>query len=619
MKHRLWSVSFGLVLLSAVAGCSVTGLAERERSIAVNRCQSSDDCPGGTVCNTTENRCLADSTTLETLLFDVSPTLASTNHVGQHFFQLGSELQLRNDNLLVLNGAAEVHGRVMTQPLEVCSLFFDGGKNQAADRSIPARITFIPRERTWGVPVANLAVSADSSESAPESYPFTAHVPAGVYDVYVEPFTVKFSSGEVLPPSCSLPPVLFRELSLEDGVTQLNLNVPVPDRLALEVQWPSGAGAFENWLVDMLEPRSGRVISTRSKPKITGSGDKLRYLALLDYVAVAGSENAAADQLVRLSPPAGATAPTLVFERAGLGLFSKDTAVIDQLSALPAPVSFSGSVTDADYAALKADLTLSASELDGLAPGSQAGFVRRTQTNDDGQFSLELLPGTYTVRAVPSQPVQPGAAPFAALTTTIKVARTPAQQAGRAIVLRRAEALSGQAVLPNGEGALGALVMAEVNPTSLSASVFQRALGEQPLVPRAVSTVIDDSGGGFTLYSDPGVFDLSVRPPEGSSSAWLVKPQVELGLASQSSRLSLPPAVAMGINVALRQGAANDPSASLSGAYVRAYALLDAAGELVSDPENAESAVAVGESQLDANGHVRIILPAKLDAPASNP
>jgi hypothetical protein len=51
----------------------------------------------------------------------------------------------------------------------------------------------------------------------------------------------------------------------------------------------------------------------------------------------------------------------------------------------------------------------------------------------------------------------------------------------------------------------------------------------------------------------------------------------------------------------------------LAGAYVRAYALLDADGALTSDPEAARAAVPIAETRLDTDARATVLLPATLN------
>jgi hypothetical protein len=256
-----WLSALSAVSVLAAAGCSVTGLAERERSIALNRCDENSDCGEGTEC--VGGLCLAPKGTLSTFLFEVSPTLTSASLAGERFFKVATLVPRAGGGYttdLRLN-AATVQGRVQSASLADCALFFTGAGLQAADGSIPANITFIPRERTWGVSAPNLPARLElpsQSTAAPSTYPFTAQLPEGKYDVYVEPFSVE-SSSPVLgtpPKSCSLPPFLYRQLTIQGGTTLLTLSEPVPTRLDLEVRWPAASSALGEWSVENLEPNN---------------------------------------------------------------------------------------------------------------------------------------------------------------------------------------------------------------------------------------------------------------------------------------------------------------------------------------------------------------------------
>jgi hypothetical protein len=122
--------------------------------------------------------------------------------------------------------------------------------------------------------------------------------------------------------------------------------------------------------------------------------------------------------------------------------------------------------------------------------------------------------------------------------------------------------------------------------------------------------VIDDVSGNFTFYAERGTFDFSVRPPEGSGFAWLVQPGLDLNAGPVALDVKrLPGPLHLTLNLALPSG----DSALLTGAHVRAYALLGEPGKLASSPETAVSAVPVAEGRVDARGDATLVLPARLE------
>ena len=174
--------------------------------------------------------------------------------------------------------------------------------------------------------------------------------------------------------------------------------------------WPPGDGKLNGWSVDMLDPRSGVVISNSVPLALAGGTpiDKSDYVATLTYLPVAGDASSqVADELLRLSPPTDRTppitAPTILLSRSALGLFDKDRGVFDALKTLPMPVTVKGQVTtEGTPVPAAASVTIVATKITGIDPGVLASFVRKVDVGADGQFEQELLPGTYRVTAVPS-------------------------------------------------------------------------------------------------------------------------------------------------------------------------------------------------------------------------
>lgn len=614
----------------ALAGCSVTALAEREESIASNHCVVNSDCPGQPC---VDSLCSAATGSLSTVLFEVLPRASVGQIAGAHLFKVVEDLPLAISSAdfryaLRLNDLSTVTGQVTASLPSGCDVLFKGADGasllpQASDGSIPARVRFSPVERMWGLAAQNTDAPLPTGLSGvtPASYPFQVQLPGGAFDVYVTPFDVEPSS--VMSAHCVLPPYLIRSLEL-GGTTSLKLAVPTPTHLDLSVRWPEGAQSLDGWSIDLLEPITGQVISTRVELKLpTSEAGSLVYAAPVDYIPVLNDDpSVTGSELVRLSPPANVVAPSLYFDRAGLSLFSPNTGVIDKLAAFPTPISFEGSVVAAASGdGVPASVTLTATEISGVPVGTYPSFIRQTATASDGTFKLQLLPGTYDVVAVPVASVDAQQAPLASARTTWKVLTSPAEQAGSAILLNASTTLTGNVFTSVGGGARGAQVTAQVAPASVASNVFDRATGhfsdeQVPLVPRAVNALIENQSGAFTMYAEPGIYDFSVRPPDGSGFAWLVVPGLNLLATSGAVALpdlSLPPPLPVPLSALLVDRA--NSVAQLSGAAVRLYALLDDKGSPTTDPRAAKSAVRVAETRLDANANATVLLPAQLNSP----
>lgn len=618
---------FGLLtLLLSATGCSLTSLAERERAIAVNDCGSEQSCPSGSYCS--EDRCVAESGTLSTLLFALS---ASADQLaGQQLFRTASVRPDGGRFTLDLDGVSRVTGTVQASAAPGCAEATDfrgpdsmESLRRSRDESIPVRLTFHPIERMLGLPVSSSTTVSKLTGGGmvPDTYPFRLQLPAGRYDVYIQPFDVVVTSLEVAPEGCALPPELIRG-ALFDGEVLFSHRMPLPAHLDLKVKWTDRATTLEGWVVDMLEPVTGRVISTRAPLSLpTDTVDALVYSVGLDYLPVLeNDQQVTGNEIVRLSPPDPTKAPSVLFQRSALELFAKGQGVIDQLAAVPNPVSLEGQVIDVDSgAAQRANVTLTATELLGMPAGTLTAFTRSVQTREDGTFVLDVLPGTYRVLTIPAQDVNAADAPFAANEVTWKIAASPARQAGRAVALSRARAVTGAVFTPWEDPARGVSISVEPSPGTIVTDVFARAIGELPLVPRSTTSGVSDNGA-FELFADPGtpdkpnLFDLSVRPPTASGFPWLLLPRLELGEDTVNvGELQLASPVQLELTAELR---GNSQSGDLlSGANLRVYALLDAEGKPTNDAALAKSAVAIAESALDSDARAKVLLPPALGKP----
>lgn len=630
-----------IALVCLLCGCSLAELSERDPTIAVNECSKDGGCPEGQRCSALG--CVAPLGTLSSLLFEVLPGISADSSATRQFFkQLTIPLVPTATNLgsnfkqefvsLSLPDTVTVSGNISANG---CDLTFqDQTKTsplpRSTDASLPARITFVPSETMW-----NLAATAATTtttfratsvgEQTFPDYSFRALLPGGSYDVYVEPFPVaEAPPGQAK--SCTVLPQLFRAQNLE-GSTSLKLALATPKHLDLTVRFPESTQNLDGWHVDMLESVSGRVVSNTVELELpTRSDGALVYSVPLDYVPVWGDDpKLTHGELVRLSPPAKLLAPTLFFWREGLEWATAGSGVIDQLGSFPSAVSYAGTVVDPNATGVSATVTFTATEVEGVSSGLFPSFIRTAEAGTDGRFQVDLLPGNYKVITAPHSDTSER--PFALATTELTVLGAPSAQAGRTLTVGPALLLQGNAFTPQGDGARGAFVTAEASPARVATNIFERAIGELASVPRAVGDVINDPSGSFQLFAEPGIYDLSVRPPANSNFAWLVIPGFEPALGAGKELdvtlpdLRLPAPLPLELLVGWK--ARPDSAALLQAASIRAYALVDASGEPTTDAKAAVAAVRIAEGRLNDAGRVTMMLPAKLDRPpdgfTSNP
>ncbi|MEO7034476.1 MAG: hypothetical protein ABI548_11280 [Polyangiaceae bacterium] len=608
MKRALLACALAAWLSS---GCDVATVQPVPNTTAQNECQSRSECGAG---ECVDNQCLSRHGTLGVALVEVTPPANATASAGLQFLLTNVALAPAGGDLrLALEAVSRLAVEVTIPGRNCVPTFTDNGVKLASapDSSIPGSITITPSQRTLGV--STPPAIAQSTLINNSYFGFSANVPPGIYDIYVQPSP----HGA----DCIVPPQVRRAQIFDAGPQGIEIRLPEPSQFELHVTWTPGDGALSGWFVDMLDPGSGHVISNSAQLAL-GTGGKTDYVATVSYLPVVGDTSASsAQELLRLSPPSGVTAPTILLARSALGLFDANRGTLSQFSSLPVPVHVRGQVTAlATPRPVAATVTLVATTITGIEPGVLASFVRTFRVGDDGQFDLDLLPGTYRVLAVPTVALsaQDGSsdAPLSEVTTEWVVPSSPATQAGKVIELSQALLVSGEARDSNGTPVATALVEAVASTAVLQHDVLHEALGEITAVPRA-STGTVMASGSFNLLADSGTFDVSVRPQAGTGFAWSVVPAVGVGTTPETSAgvnlasLLSPLPVQYGGTVTV-PGATADSAVAVPGALIRAYAYT-LKGSYTSDPAKADSVVQIAETRADDTGGFKLLIPASLN------
>jgi hypothetical protein len=646
-------VTLRLALFVLVLGpaCSVTALAERERSIAVNECASASECVNG---ECIEGLCVSQAGELNHLAFELIPTARAGAIGGKSMWILASD---SNESFrdLVFGGISRVTGYIQVAIAPDCmDVAFVGSSGApvkaAVDRTIPPRVTIPARvtftqtanklelapaatieqdlDDVYGFAAEPFTASVDTQGGGPSEPPFKLafqfNIPAGFHDIYIEPSPIHSQATIKQRDECTLAPQLLLNqaiASYHDVI--LTMSVPRPAPLLLEVRFPAD-GSFADWQLDMIDPESGRVLSTRiTIPDDAKSGwvtpTPLRYLP----VAISGTgmdtPDRNANELVRLAPPAGLVAPTFLFERSALELFEEGSGVLSPLESMPTAVDFEGQVLRRGSSLpVPASVTLTATRLLKVPTGVFATFSRTVTTDAEGRFELPLLPGSYRVEVAPSGvegQIGGGLAPAKA---DWEVPASPKVQAGRVMEVDPVLEVEGRASVGLVDTfALGASVGLEPSVLRAKPNALARLLGESTALPRSARTSIGDTAGNFAFSTDPGIFDFFVRPPEESNLAWYVMPGLELQASKDLGTVALPLPVRLTGSVAIQSFVGPEPP-TVTQALLRAYVLLDEAGAPTSDDTKAKAAVAVAETRVDESGHYVLNVPASLK-PATNP
>lgn len=584
----------GWGLLGGALGCSVDTLEVPGGTSTRNECSEHRECGDGGRC--VAGQCRAESGEIEALLLEVTPPADASGIAGVRFVHALADLDpMGGDVSVELGHVARVHGFVSASlEGESCVVGTSlEGDAPSLDGSVPARVTLTPRPRQLGVASPSHTSDAVFSDGG---YRFSASVPPGNYDIYVEPRDVE---GE-----CVRPPHLFLDRAIGAGDVELRLKLALPEPLTVQVRWPDPETTLDGWELDVIERDSGRLLSTRGvleQPEVTESG--LVYRVPLSYAPA--DPPGTGVELVRLSPPAGLTAPQIIVDRTVVELFEEGQGIIDQLRSLPRPVQVMGQVS-AQYSAapVAATVNLTATELRMISPGTVAAFERVVETDGSGQFAVELLPGTYRVVAYP--PVGSGLSPTEAVW---QISANQDVQAGRVVELASSAEIRARVLAP-GRGAIaGASVQAAAAAGMSAGGVLDRALGRTSYTPQAEG-VVTDTEGRFVMIADRGAFDLWVRPGVGSGFAWLVLPGLEAqtaGVPLGDLRLPLPIEYTGVVRSA-------DLGGGISAALVRAYAYVKGT-TLTNDPSEATAVIQVAESRTGSGGEFQLLLPARLSAP----
>ena len=580
----------GCALGLGAPGCSVEALEFGGGPATRNECSEHRECGGGRCVG---GQCRAEQGEIETLLLEITPPADAPEIAGVRFVESVTELDPAGGELTVeLAHVSSVTGSISptAEPFPCPAPVPGDAAEPSADGTLPARVTLRPHQRQLGLAVPSYTSDATFVDG---SYRFRALVPPGTYDVYVEPRGV---TGE-----CTPPPQLFREIHVGASEVGITLTLNTPEQLDVVVRWPHPEPLLDGWTLDVIDGDTGRLLSTQGvlgEPVAADEG--FDYRVHLAYVPVQPTGGKA--ELVRLSPPEGVTAPHVIVDRSVVELFEHGVGIIDQFQSLPAPVQVMGQVSaENSTTVVRATVSLAAAELRAISPGTIAAFERVVETDEGGQFTVDLLPGTYRVVAFP--PVGSGLSPTEAIW---RISANQDVQAGRVVELAWNANIHARVLGPASGVVSGAAVQATAASAEITAAgVLERVLGRTSYAPRADGAVTD-AEGRFSVVADRGVFDLAVRPGTGSGFSWLVLPSVNAKgpeAALGDVRLPLPVVYSGFVDAAVASGA--------SSALLRAYAYVKGTA-LTNDPAEATAVLQVAESRVEPDGSFQLLIPAHL-------
>ncbi len=604
-----------LLLLSALSfGCSVASLEDSSLEPTANQCSDDTECGTGK-CNQELGICHAEQGQFAKILFEVTPP-ADADRYGGLSFIVPSDIASNGGELgLALGVVSKVTGIVEPQKADYqgsCTVAY-GLSNESP--TPPVKVTFSSTTTILGLPAPRYtAKTAFNSKSG--QFEFEAWLPPDDYDVYISPLTDEKNTS---PSSCTVVPQLVRGVTVDAGDVEAKIPLQAPKLLEVEVLLPkSGVTAADktplaDWGIDVIDPVSGQVLSAPAKLELASQdATSQHYIAAVEYSEASGDGSQAGKELVRLRPPAGADKPTLVLERAALELFTPGKAtieaqkqlwpeavVLDQISLFGTNGAPFEQLAAARFVSTKLDLATSG----GTSQSGLAFFEKTVEVQHGVATNVQLLPGEYDVFVSP-----PAASGFATTRAKLSVASGQPKQGGKSVTLELVSDVGGSVLIPGGgKVAAGATVQAAASP--VPPTPLEIAVGAVPFAPKASSGIVGESGS-FSLEADPGVFDFSIRPPDGTGFAWLVRPNVEVQSGVHDlGAMTLPLPV-------VYQGLITVPGAEaplpVPGTLIRAFIYLNESG-YTEDRAGAKSVVQIAEARADDSGNFQLLLPANLN------
>jgi len=431
--------------------------------------------------------------------------------------------------------------------------------------------------------------------------------------VYMRPNT------SALGEACIAIPQIFRNRLIGE---QFQLAQPPPRPLALTIPW---SAELEGWLVDMVHPVSGEVISNRVRLSAANVDAATQTLKAALYYSRAQEDLpnepavdgviSDADELVRLTPPPERRAGTILLQRSGVELATQGEGVIGNVFEFGEPVDFQSWVWLEDQfdRPVPGIVSFAARDLDEVAEGVLASFDGSATVDPRGQVRLSLLPGRYRIRVTPPGVDVPQLGFLSGYESSVTVwpndNASGVVQGGHVIEVPAAVSLQGAVVTrADGEPLPGVEIQASASNASEDAcpilgdeqgpitcdrpgtAVLRKALAQDPFVPRTRST-FSEPNGEFVISGldcgqcEPGAgvrLDLTVRPPPETGLPWFVQRSYPLySNESMLMPLDVPKPVAHAVRLTYGDPAAEGQGRGLPGALVRVFALLDQQGHVI--------------------------------------
>jgi hypothetical protein len=387
--------------------------------------------------------------------------------------------------------------------------------------------------------------------------------------------------------------------SVDPNATQRTIVLGPQKEISGTIQIPEGTGGLDGWTLDLIEPSLGRVISTTAA---LGAVNPTNFQITYRPVQTTADNNSLGSDapgvtapsdtpFIRVSPPKnnGGPLPTAFWSLAvdldGDGIVNLNmSSLVNQVSHIR------GRIESADrQAPVPSTVTFTSVSLNGVSEGLTASYATNVKSDSDGTFAVDLVSGTYSVVAAP-EPISG----FAVTQTTWIVANDQIAGASPVVLAVAPKTrVSGHAeAAANGAPLIASSIQAVPVVPAASIGVLHAILAQDPPSTRA-GNVVADGNGSFQIDLDPGAYNVSARPPEGSGFPWSIHPNVSVGAGSDPLNVQVPYAIPV-------DGIVTDAGGqAVRNAILRAYAPLP----------DGSGTIQVGETRTDETGHYLLLLP----------
>ena len=590
MKSRIHAVATGwkttrrpaiapaLIAAAAVAATAGCGIPYAlEDSLRANVCSSDSDCPEGSACASIgeESTCVAKSTELSTVVFEIRPAPGTRNRSGPSLVEVAS---------FPSGGANHVVALDLVLPAQV-----DVSPGQvflpcAGETPVPAKVTFQPVSGLAGL-LEGQSYQASSVQNEDGQAGISVQVPEGNYNLYIQP-----SPDPAVFPECATAPPIFLP-----GWTIANAKgivAKATDPLLLKGTLKlSEKEDFTKWFMEVVEPVRGQTISEIIQPEQTGIALEVPFQLWFDWTA-----RKKLMPVIRLRPPQGSGKPVIHWSLDAValqGLVGNEIPVkldVSGINTQPRPTS--GQVLH-DSQPVAATVTLRSTSISKV---ELARYETVVETDENGFFNAALPPGVYQVIA---RPHKEG---LALGLTTWDIAQGSDCFCGNSVQVPAATTLAGSVSTPSGDAAN---VEVRLTPAGTGTLPYLGTVSTTEVQPRPTSAFA--SGGQFQMSVDPGLFDLSIVAPRDSGYPWLVRPNQPVAgspAGGAPAVVSLEP-FELQHPVVVRGRLVDPGGATLSSATIRAWIAVGSSktGQL------AASAVQIGETVADGGGSFVMLLP----------